>query len=144
MSKRITVPLRDSELIDAEAKRVWHGSYEKVATTTIKELVVKGVTLKSRYGFAHEYEAMQEMVLELPDHLAKEVESIHCDSKVGDLYDVVVRDWSTGLATEIGCRLGGAAIRHSCFHWHNGIIVRAANGEPFGDLKREIWIEEGC
>ena len=69
MSEQI-IPKREPELVEAEARRRWQGDPEKVATTTLNSLVVRGVKLSSRYGKAHEYVVMQRAVLKLSSGLA--------------------------------------------------------------------------
>jgi hypothetical protein len=56
MTRRRPIPARSPEAIAADARL--RGGDEKVATTDIKVLVVRGVRLHSRYGKADEYELM--------------------------------------------------------------------------------------
>ena len=50
------IPLRDPEIVEAEARTYWRGNAEKVPTTSLTLLTVCGVELTSRYNKADEYE----------------------------------------------------------------------------------------
>jgi hypothetical protein len=73
------IPRREPELIAREAQRLFGGCADKVATTSIRSMVVWGVELTSRYDQADEFEAMRVMVLALGG-AAFVVKSIFCDS----------------------------------------------------------------
>jgi hypothetical protein len=121
------VPLREPEIILAEANRRYYGDTERVATTTLRRsLTVCGVYISSRYVKADELEAMRAMVLELPAQLRAEVAEVWCDSKASHCYTVTVRRWS--VAKTIAHRMDAAAwaVRGG----HNGIdLVLSGSGE---------------
>jgi len=82
---------REPELVQREAKRLYRGDDEKVATAGFNDLNVRGVIVSSRYQKARELETMIQMVERLgADHVGY-VERIWCDSQVGCSYNVVLR-----------------------------------------------------
>jgi hypothetical protein len=118
------IPRREPGLVEAEAKRRWHGDPEKVATTTLTSLMIRGVELTSRYSKAHEYVVMQRAVLKLSSGLAGAVVSIFCDSKATCVYEVVVRNWDDNgdLAHQLGKELDSILLRLD--GGHNGIWIK--------------------
>jgi hypothetical protein len=136
------VPLREPEIILAEAKLRYRGDTDKVATTTLPGLMVCGVDIISRYGKADELEAMRAMVLALPAQLRAEVAEVWCDSKASHCYTVTVRRWSVAKAVAQRMDAAAAIVRGG----HNGIEVRLPAGS---DLHisvdpdwRELWIDD--
>jgi hypothetical protein len=107
----IQIPKLEPEVIAAEAKK-FGGDHEKVATTSIKRLVVGGVEITSRYQKAHEFELMSKMVGALPAALRRHVKSIFCDSKACASYTVVLRQWNQDVAEAVARYLEAAAIAH--------------------------------
>src|SRR4029077_4237351 len=63
------MPRREPELVEAEAKRRWHGDPQKGPTTTLRSLMARGGDFASRYSKAHEYVVMQRAVLKLSSGL---------------------------------------------------------------------------
>jgi hypothetical protein len=118
------VPLRDPEIILAEAQRRYRGCTDKVATTSLSGLVVCGVMLASRYSKADELEAMRTMVLELPAQLRAEVTEVWCDSKATHCYTVTVRRWDVAKANAKRMDAAAAVVQGG----HNGIEVRLVVG----------------
>lgn len=117
------IPRFEPEAIQAEADRRWRGDHDKVATTSLKSLTVRGVLLQSRYGKADEYEGMARMVIGLPDGMAGHLHSIFCDSN-SLTYSVSMPDWDEDLAYMIG-----TALEEACFRTaggHNGIWISHA------------------
>ena len=74
------IPLRDPEIVEAEAREWRRENIEKVPTTSLTSLTVRGVELTSRYNKAHKFEAMQLAVLARTS-MAACIRSIWCDSK---------------------------------------------------------------
>jgi hypothetical protein len=143
-SNRI-IPRREPELIAREARRKWRGCADKVPTTSIDRMVVWGVVLESRYRDADEFEAMRSMVLALGG-AAFVVKSIFCDSNCTHAYTVLIRDWAweTNLVGHITRTLEDAVFRAR--GGHNGIVVEAGDGAPFGSSERRIdvaatWVD---
>jgi hypothetical protein len=143
-SSRI-IPRREPELIAREAQRLWRGCTDKVATTSIRGMVVWGVELTFRYQDADEFEAMRAMVLALGG-AAFAVKSIFCDSRCTHAYTVLIRDWAweTNLAGHIARTLEAAVFRAR--GGHNGIVVAADDGSAFGSSERRIdvaatWVD---
>jgi hypothetical protein len=134
------IPLRDPEVIAAEAKERWHGNDEKVPTTTLKGLTVRGIELSSRYQKADEYEEMQRVVALLPYRAAGAVGSMFCDSTATHTYEVVLRfdaaHWNADVAKYcIGKCLDAALVL--VVGGHNGIMIRAAGNhydDPYVDI----------
>jgi|SRR5215471_8032780 len=73
--ERKTIPRLEPEAVRAEADKLWRGDDEKCATTSIKELRVRGARITSRYQKAHEFETIQTMVLSVDPRLVSFVES---------------------------------------------------------------------
>jgi hypothetical protein len=82
---------REPELVQREAKRLYRGDDEKVATAGFNNLNVRGVIIYSRYQKAHELETMIQMVMRLQADRIGYVERIWCDSQAGCSYNVVLR-----------------------------------------------------
>jgi hypothetical protein len=117
------IPQHEPEIIEAIAVNRWHGSDEKVPTTSLKSLIVCGVEIESRYRKAHEFELLRSMVLALTMLERDAVQLISCDSKASHVFDVVMRPgaWNTTNATIIGRRLEAVATAHN--GGHNGIRI---------------------
>lgn len=128
---RPPIPRHEPEAV-AAAARAWRGDTEKVPTTSVKGVDIDGVALCSRYGKAHEYEAMVFMVEAVSKDLRAKINSVFCDSKAECCYAVELRPCSRAEAEEIGHQLAHAANeRHG---GHNGIYLNgAAGGEIFID-----------
>jgi len=129
------IPVREPELIAAEARKKYHGNDEKVATTSIKTLKVDGVEIISRYCQAHEFELMRAMILALSPRQRALVKSIFCDSKCTYAFSATLHPWDEKLATEIGEQLERIALKQKS--GHNGIMVTARDS----DMNRSIDIE---
>jgi hypothetical protein len=131
------VPQHSSELVAARAAK-WFGDDEKVATTSLKGLVVEGVSLISRYDKARELELMAIMVTGLPFDLAKRIKSIFCDSKCGVCFTVTLKHWpAPSILYAIGDRLDQLLCKHN--DGHNGLDLR------YGDKQHEVnpnWLED--
>lgn len=117
-----SVPRHEPEVVEAEAKKRYGGDQEKVATTSIANLCVNGISLQSRYGKAHEFDKMAVMAKALPPELARRVESIFCDSKAQSCYCVSIPVWDADLARTIGLLLEEASLGH------NGITLYQGSG----------------
>jgi len=74
------VPRFEPEVVASAARKKWRGDDEKVATTSVSNLVVDGVVISSRYGKAHEFDCMAGMVRSTDEALRSLVESLWCDS----------------------------------------------------------------
>src|SRR3979411_1772264 len=98
------IPRFEPEVIEAAAQKRHWGDAEKVATTSIRTLVVFGVDIISRYHKAAEYELMQAVVCTLHPTLRKQIISIFCDSKA-NCFSIVLRTWRTDRARVIGLKL---------------------------------------
>jgi hypothetical protein len=132
------IPRREPEVVEAEAKRRWFGDDEKVATTSLKSLTVRGIELTSRYDKAHEYELMQRMVLKLPADSVNAIVSIFCDSKATNTYTVVLRNWDAKTAGKVGAQLEATLLNMKS--GHNGIWVECSMRVP-GDTERLVIID---
>jgi hypothetical protein len=142
------IPRHEPEIIEALATRQHYGDDEKVATTSIDHLIVRGVNITSRYQKAAELDLMRALIMALPPPFYILVKSIWCDSKAGCCYSVVLREWSPSRA---GLPLD-AEIIGSCLETtlrsrrpfgHNGISIAADRGKfygEFGDPARAIHL----
>lgn len=85
MPKRRRAHLRAPQFepeVLAAAARTTRGGGERVATTAIGEIIVRGVRLTSTWRKAHELNAMARVVEALPDHWLMLVRSMVCDSRL--------------------------------------------------------------
>jgi hypothetical protein len=125
------IPRHAPEVIEALARKHHCGDDEKVPTTTIRELMVAGVTITSRYQKAHEMELMRALILGLPPRLAEAVKSIWCDSKAGCCYSVVLRErFSSPAVFSSAAEIIGACLETTLKSMrpfgHNGIDISDA------------------
>ncbi len=98
-----------------------------MATIAVKEVVIDGISLSSRYDKAAEYDAMVKMVEHVAPPLRPKLKSIFCDSKAQACYSADLHRCSTGEATEIGRQLAlGARDAHG---GHNGILLAGVTGK---------------
>jgi hypothetical protein len=138
MDNRKIIPRFEPEVIEATAKKHYRGDDEKVATTSIRTLVVFGVSIVSRYDKADEYDLMQAMICALRPALREQIKSIFCDSKA-DCFSVILRNWRVGIAHAIGYEIEATVIARC--GGHNGIFVGADRGCTFfGDPDRQIEV----
>ena len=75
------IPTFEPEVIEAAARKRFHGDDERVATTSIKEVMVDGVKIGSRYGKAHELALVATVLSEMPQEECVKVRRVWCDSK---------------------------------------------------------------
>jgi hypothetical protein len=142
------IPRHEPEVVEAIAAKRHYRDDEKVATTSLDHLIVRGVTITSRYQKADELDLMRALILALPPPFYILVKSIWCDSKASCCYSVVLREWPpsrTGLPDEaevIGSCLE-RTLRSMRPFGHNGISIAADGGKfcgEFGDPARSIYI----
>jgi len=85
MPKRPRASLRapqfEPEVLAAAARKA-EGGGERIATTSVCRIVVRGVRLTSVWRKAHELNAMARVVEALPDHWLMLVRSMACDSRL--------------------------------------------------------------
>jgi hypothetical protein len=91
VSARDIIPRFEPEVVEAEARRRWHGDDEKVATTAVKVLVVRGVEITSRYQKADELELMGRIIDAMPPCVSARIESVWCDSKACHCYSITLK-----------------------------------------------------
>jgi hypothetical protein len=116
------IPRHAPEVIEALARKHYYGDDEKVPTTTIRELMVAGVTITSRYQKAHELELMRALILGLPPRLAEAVKSIWCDSKATYCFSIMLHCWNQTTADVISTSIEKNL--HSARPFgHNGIDI---------------------
>ena len=128
------IPRFEPEVIEATAKRRYRGDTEKVATTSIRAVTERGVSITSRYNKADEYELMLTMVRSLSWPLRDQVKSIFCDSKAS-VFTVSLRIWNVDSARAIGRELEETVI--ACTGGHNGLFIAA----DFGDLEQCVEVQ---
>src|SRR4051794_17810173 len=126
----IVIPRRSAAKIQEEADEIWSGNTEKVADTMIESLTVRGVLLKSRYRKAADFERMITIVLELSAQACASIETLFCDSKVGNGYAAIVgsRVDDERAARTLVDELDRAACRPVSGGGHNGISVEVRVG----------------
>ena len=137
------IPLRDPEIVEAEARTYWRGNAEKVPTTSLTSLTVcvrqidvalqqgqrirgdaaRGAASAGQGGRLH------------PQHV--------CDSKATRCYDVVLRyDTCTWDANPerycVGKRLEAALV--VVVGGHNGISIEAADRQC-GDTHNRVYLD---
>jgi hypothetical protein len=135
-----TIPRHEPEIIEAIAAKHYCGDDEKVATTSIETLVIRGVRLESRYRKAREFELMRAMVPALPGPHREAVASIFCDSKASYCFSVVLRQWSDRDARAVGIYF--QQVLHSAPPFgHNGILIADAGYSQRLELD-PCWIGE--
>jgi hypothetical protein len=139
MDNRKIIPRFEPEVIEAAAQKHYRGDDEKVATTSIRTLVVFGVDIVSRYNKADEYDLMQAMICALRPALREQIESIFCDSKAY-CFSVTLRNWRDDIAHAIGCELEATAIARC--GGHNGIFV-TSEGECNSVEIDADWRDDG-
>jgi hypothetical protein len=118
------IPRHAPEVVEALARKYYFGDDEKVPTTTIRELIVAGVQITSRYQKAHELELMRTLIMALPPRLASAVRSIWCDSKANYCFSIVLRCWNRTIAELIGNCIE-ETLRNVRPFGHNGIDIGA-------------------
>lgn len=134
--KKLPIPVREPELIRAEADRLHGGNVDKVATTNFYNIGVGNVLVRSRYQKADEMETMREMLLTFPIALRGGVHELYCDSETKHRYIAYVRRWSPEqwmrrrhpMALDIAKHLANAAVE--IVGGHNGIEVSDLDHEP--------------
>jgi hypothetical protein len=119
MAKPQRFPEFEPEVIAAAARRRG-GDIDRVATTAVGDVDVRGVRLSSRYGKAHELNWMAEVVEALPERWRAHVVSIFCDS-LARAYAVKV----TGCRRQEMDRLAEMLSRLFVAHagGHNGVSL---------------------
>ena len=133
------IPHHEPELIEAAARR-YGGDLEKVPTTSIRKLTVRGVLIQSRYHKAQEFERMAFMIRELPQGLAETwILRMFCDSKACADYTVILKHWNPHAARMIGNYIEQLALSKEGGGGHNGIWVN--NGEDTITIDPN-WLED--
>jgi hypothetical protein len=124
------IPRHEPEIIEAVAARQHYGNDEKVATTSIDHLIVRGVNISSRYRKADKFELMRALILALPSPFFGMVESIWCDSKASCCYSVVLRKWVSARTFSSAAEIIGSyletTLRSMRPFGHNGIDISDA------------------
>jgi hypothetical protein len=124
------IPRHEPEIIEAVATRQHYGDDEKVATTSLDHLIVRGVNITSRYQKADELDLMRALVLALPSPFCGMVESIWCDSKACCCYSVVLREWLSARAFSSAAEIIGSCLETTLRSMrpfgHNGIDISDA------------------
>ena len=77
----LRAPQFEPEVLASAARKAETGG-ERIATTAICEIIVRGVRLTSTWRKAHELNAMARVVEALPDHWLMLVRSMACDSRL--------------------------------------------------------------
>jgi hypothetical protein len=124
------IPQHEPEIIEAVATRQHYGDDEKVATTSLDHLIVRGVNITSRYQKADELELMRALILALPPPFCSMVKSIWCDSKACCCYSVVLREWLPSRSFSNAAEIIGACLETTLKSTrpfgHNGIDISDA------------------
>lgn len=121
-----SIPRHEPEVLAANAARRPEADPARLPDTGLSSLVVNGILLTSRYRRAEEFAALAEMAGTLPHYLAFDVDSLHCDSKVGWAFQAVLADWSEELACKVAAALEAVSLAQR--GGHGGIwVVPAAD-----------------
>lgn len=143
------VPIREREIVRAEANAKFGGDDEKVPTSSLgDDLIVYGVHISSRYGKAHELELMRSLVERMPDGFERFIETIWCDSNANYVFTIWLRD-TPRLRTWADLILGNfeQGLMESSIGGHNGIYVYDCVGnyidcaEPNWNADDDLWGE---
>jgi hypothetical protein len=102
---RVLVPRFEPEVIEAAARKHYRGDPEKVATTSVPELMYRGVAITSRYGKADELETMAAMLDGISPDLWRYIDTLSCNSRIGNSYFVGLRRCNPSHGREIGAQL---------------------------------------
>jgi hypothetical protein len=102
------IPRFEPEVVDKVARKLWRGDHEKVPTTSLKSLTIRGVELTSRYGKAEEFETMAAVLSLMPYYVVEGIKGVFCNSKMGSHYSIEPR---YPLSHEAAQRLGEAFAR---------------------------------
>lgn len=132
MSARDTIPRFEPEVVEAEARRRWRGDDEKVATTAVKELAVRGVRITSRYQKAYELELMGRIIDAMPPCVSAQIESVWCDSKACHCYSITLKPSAGHARVEETAAVAAALFSNLALELHgghNGIVVLGPGGE---------------
>lgn len=129
----VKVPRFEPEVIKAAVDKRLDGDDEKIATTALKELVVEGVKISSRYDKAHEYDVLSRVVQEMPKDLRWLVQEVFCDSKATCTYSVTLRQWD--FVDEVAKYFNAALLEHN--GGHNGIDLCVAGD----DRTKTVWVD---
>jgi len=113
------------------------GDLEKVPTTPIRELVINGVSIDSRYQKADELEIMCGMILSLPGTMPDGIKQIWCDSKANNCYTVSLRKWDQMTAEQCATLIHDYAMEHPPYG-HNGIEVQ---GPDNWKAPTHVWLD---
>jgi hypothetical protein len=123
------IPRHEPEIVAAGAAR-HYGDDEKVPTTSLEILTVRGVNITSRYQKADELELMRAVILALPSPFCGMVKSIWCDSKACCCYSVVLREWLSSRAFSSAAEIIGSCLETTLKSMrpfgHNGIDISDA------------------
>ena len=137
-----SIPLRDPEIVEAEARTYWRANAEKVRTTSLTSLTacVRRIDVALQQGRRIR---VQRVVLLLPAKVAACIRSMFCDSKATRCYDVVLRyDTCTWDANPerycVGKRLEAALV--VVVGGHNGISIEAADRQC-GDTHNRVYLD---
>ena len=85
------IPKHEPEIVRAEAKRLWRGDDEKVPTTSILDLIFRGVRIDSRYQKAHEFETMIAIISRMDNEEVYAIESVWCNSKAQSCFEICLK-----------------------------------------------------
>ena len=121
---RIVIPHFEPEVMATMTKN-GRLDHEKIATTSLKKLLRHGAEITSRYGKAHEFEAMAAMVDGVDQSLRRFISALNCDSKA-DCYSVSLRPCGTTQANMIANQIDSACYKFDISH--NGIFVEGSRG----------------
>jgi hypothetical protein len=119
------IPVIDLSIVERSAAQNYHGDTEKVATTTVRPFVYKGIDLSSRYDKADEYETLLDLVDSLDSIDLRVVKTIFSDSK-SNTYCVSFGPCNVRMARHISAKM--EKFFNDRHIWHNGVYVQGAAG----------------
>jgi hypothetical protein len=138
---RILVPRFEPEVVAAGAKKHFCGDDKKVLTTSLSELMHCGVAIVSRYGKADEFETMAAMLDGISSDLWRYIDTLFCDSKMGNSYSVGLRRCGPAQGREIAAQLADFITAYK--GGHSGIRLENADGTVLVDVDPDWSFIEG-
>lgn len=119
-----SIPRHEPEIIAAAVRR--RRDTDKIPTTSLKNLIVDGVQISSRYRDADELDRMAQMVMALLPGLRALVVSVFCDTKASHSYELITRPCNPGDLASIAKATSAACLRLA--GGHNDIVVHSSDG----------------
>jgi hypothetical protein len=135
------IPQHEREVVEATARRHYGGDTWKVREVSFTHIVLDGIRITSRYGKAHEYQAMTAMVAALPSFVRPRVSTIFCNSKLGSNCFDISASWDLSGARCIGAACARAALavqRPADGGFANVVVTVTYSRDAWVEIAREV------